>query len=254
MNSAAGNHAIYEGWVSHRRESPREHSFRYPICFFYLDLEHLSQAFAGRWLWSSARPSVGWFRRSDHLGDAQRPLGEEVRKVVKRAGAEATGRIFLLTQLRYWGFVMNPVSFYYCFAKDSEQLTAIVAEVHNTPWGERHCYVLPASDAEIWLDKQFHVSPFMPMDQRYCFRFTAPGESLGVSIDSFEGQERKFGAHLELQRRDWTTANLSRVLWRFPFMTQRVYAGIYWQALRLWWKGIPYFPHPSPAVAPVDLK
>jgi DUF1365 family protein len=255
MSGPTLTHALYEGWVSHHREGPRRHDFRYKIGFVYLDLDQLAQAFAGRWLWSHARPSVGWFRRADHVGDSETSLSATIRELVKQAtGRRQTGPVFLLTQLRYWGFVMNPVSFYYCFREGGTELSAVVAEVHNTPWGEEHCYVLPveATSQEIWLDKAFHVSPFMPMGQRYRFRLSTPGESLSVSIDSFSPEEFVFGARMELARRVWSTANLLRTLVRFPFATQRIYAAIYWQALRLWWKRTPYFAHPNSTAAAVD--
>jgi DUF1365 family protein len=255
MSGPTLTHAIYEGWVSHHRETPRQHSFRYQIGYLYLDLDHLPQAFAGRWLWSHTWPTAGWFRREDHAGPRATPLLDTIRGLVSRAtGARYAGRVFLMTQLRYWGFVMNPVSFYYCFHERGNELSAIVAEVHNTPWGEQHCYVLPVESAtqEIWIDKQFHVSPFMPMQQRYRFRVNVPGESLRVSIDSFSREERAFSATMELQQRAWSTSNLLRTLWRFPFATQRIFAAIYWQAFRLWLKGTPYFAHPKSKAAVAD--
>lgn len=255
MNSPLTTSAVYEGQVSHHRQLPHTHAFRYPISFVYLNLDQLTEAFAGRWLWSCTRPACGWFRRRDHWGDPQMPLADAIRGLVRESGGVAEGPVCVLTQLRYWGFVMNPVSFYYCFAPEGDQVSAIVAEVHNTPWGETHCYVLPAGQAEdTWLTKQFHVSPFLPMEMRYRFRFTPPAEALRVQIENYAhheqtASEQTFAATLELKRRPWTTLNLQRLLWRYPLQTQAVYAGIYWQALRLWWKKTPYFPHPDSATA-----
>jgi DUF1365 family protein len=243
-------HAIYEGWVQHRRTSPLVHEFRYRINFWYVDLDDLAAAFRGRWFWSAAGPAPVWLRRQDHLGDPKIPLAEAVRHLVSEHGISDIGPVRLLTQPRYFGFVMNPVSFYFCFDVTGEQLRAVVAEVHNTPWGEEHCYVLPADEAEVWLEKEFHVSPFMPMDVRYRFELSSPEQTLAIRIENHrvgeDGNEAEiFSANLQLQRRPWTAWELQRALWLYPFTTQRIWAGIYWQALKLWWKGAPYHAHPG---------
>jgi DUF1365 family protein len=255
MNHAWSAHAVFEGRVAHCRLEPHEHRFSYPIALAYLNLDRLEEAFAGRSWWSCDRPSIAWLRRGDHLGDPQLPLTEAVRALVRGAGKEARGPICLLTHLRYWGFVMNPVSFYYCFEPAGDRLSALVAEVHNTPWGETHCYVAPGAAAnDIWLDKQFHVSPFLPLQMQYRFRFTPPAETLKVEIENFSAGERAFSASLELTRRPWTTPNLRRLPWRYPLQTHFVYAAIYWQALRLWLKGTPYYPHPRASSSSTKTK
>jgi DUF1365 family protein len=243
-------HAIYEGWVQHRRSVPMVHEFRYRINFWYVDLDEIATAFRGRWFWSGTGPAPVWLRRQDHLGDPKMPLADAVRQLVAEHGITEVGPVRLLTQPRYFGFVMNPVSFYFCFDATGEQLRAVVAEVHNTPWGEEHCYVLPVDETEAWLDKEFHVSPFMPMDLRYRFELTSPQQTLSVRIENHRtsesgDDEEIFSANLQLQRRPWTAWELHRALWLYPFTTQRIWAGIYWQALRLWWKGAPYFAHPG---------
>jgi len=237
---------VYEGWVRHRREVPRPHEFQYRLYMMYLDLAEIPLLFRDRWLWSAERPNLASFRRTDHFGDPQVDLSEAVRGLLREElGRRHTGPICLLTHLRYFGYCMNPVSFYYCWQDGTGQLDAIVAEVHNTPWGETHCYVLDARrGGPHGMDKAFHVSPFMGMEQQYRWRLSTPGESLSVSMHNFEAGRRVFSASLYLREQAVTGASLARVLARYPFMTGKVIGAIYWQALRLWLKGAPFHSHP----------
>jgi uncharacterized protein len=233
----------------------------------YLDLTELDQVFDGRWFWTTrparfagARPAR--FAREDHVGDPGIPLHLAIRELVEtRIGIRPAGPIRLLTHLRYMGFLINPVSFYYCFDAAGVGLEAIVAEVTNTPWGERHCYVLdPRARAELGdaparssrddtlhfrHPKELHVSPFMTMDHEYRWRIRAPGSQIEVRVANHRGDECLFDATLELERREIGTATLCRMLMQYPFMTLRVFTAIYRQALCLWWKGVPFVPHPS---------
>lgn len=250
--SAAPASAVYEGRVRHRRHAPHAHAFDYRMAQLYIDLDELDALFDGYRLWSAGRRNVVEFRRSDYLGPAGLPLGEAVRRRVDAAiGRRPAGPIRLLTHLRTFGHVFNPVSFYYCFHADGIRLDCIVAEITNTPWKERHTYVLPVEDARLrgraleWrFPKAFHVSPFMPMARDYAWRFTVPGDSLHVHMDVTEAGHGQFDATLSLRRRPLDTAALARVLWRYPLMTVQVVAAIHWHALRLWLKGNPVYDHP----------
>lgn len=241
--------SLYEGHVRHRRLAPHRHEFRQRLFLLYLDLDELPRLFRNRWFWSVDRPNVAWFRRADHLGPMDVPLGEAVRNLIQdRHGIRPTGPIRLLTHLRYAGFGMNPISVYYCFS-DHEKLDFIVAEVSNTPWNEQHCYALDVRHSlRATQSKEFHVSPFLGMDYEYHFSLTKPGESLTFHIENTRlhngRSEPDFDATLTLRRQPLTTWSLASVLLRYPFMTAQVYAGIYWQAFRLWGKRTPYFPHP----------
>ncbi len=217
----------------------------------YLDLAELDEVFRGRWLWSTRRPALAWLRRADHLGDPARPLAECVRDLVEtRRGHRPTGPVRLLTHLRYFGHGFNPVSFYYCFDDSDSRIDAMVLEVTNTPWHERHCYVLvnPAAHAAIAhyrFGKDFHVSPFLPMDMAYDWRFPLPGDRLKAGMQASRDGQRVFDASLVLTREEITGPRLAATLARQPAMTLKVVALIHYQALRLWLKGVPVHTHPA---------
>lgn len=243
---------LYEGAVTHRRDEPFVHAFRYRIFQVYLDLGELDRVFAGRWFWSTSRTALAQFRRSDHFGDPSQPLDRAVRDLVEaRTGKRPGGPIRLLTNLRYFGYVINPISIYYCFDEPGERVEAVVAEVTNTPWGERHCYVLadpvrdPRTAEPLWSEKALHVSPFLPMEMRYRWRISDPGEKLSLAIENHAGGRRPFHAAISLSRRSISGWQLSRVLLRYPLITARIAGGIHWQAARLWWKGAPFHAHPE---------
>ena len=247
---------LYEGTLRHRRFAEPQRDFEYGLFMAYLDLGELKTVFRGRWLWSTRTPNVAWFRRADHYGDREVSLDESIRGLVAgRTGARPQGPIRLLTHLRYLGHCFNPVTFYYCFAPDGRAVETIVAEVNNTPWGERHMYVLPGAsnlgtgdDRRHELRKEFHVSPFLPMDMDYDWRFGTPGERLWVHMENRQAGARLFEATLSLHRHQASGRELARVLVARPAMTIQVVAGIYSQALRLWLRRARFYPHPRPRI------
>ncbi len=244
---------LYTGQVGHQRLTPVGNAFRYSLFFLYLDLTELETVFSKRWLWSVERPNWASFRRSDHFRPGSLPLDSAVRDEVERQlGRRPLGPVRLLTHLRYLGYYFNPISIYYCFAEDGQILEAFLVEIHNTPWGAEYLRAFDALAEERdgnWhlfrLDKEFHVSPFMPMDIAYDWRFTTPGENLAVCMTNVREGAEIFNASLILQQQSLTDGNLARTLLRWPFMTAKVIAAIYWQALRLKCKGVPFYAHPG---------
>ncbi|MCP4842059.1 MAG: DUF1365 domain-containing protein [Halieaceae bacterium] len=240
---------LYEGVLRHRRIHPKEHAFQYRVFMPYICLSELAEVFDDIPFWSQSRPALGRFRRSDFLGDPAVPLEDEVRRrIFEETGATQKGDIYLLANLRYFGHIANPIAVYYCFNEDESNLEWVVAEVTNTPWEERHSYVLPGPAAGKWLNTQFdktlHVSPFNPMAMQYHWRSNTPDHRLVLHMDNHHHGEKVFDATLTLSALPFTAGNLNRLLARYPFMTVKVVWGIYWQALKLYLKGVPVFAHP----------
>ena len=232
---------IYEGTIRHRRHDP-DRSFAHPIALFYVDLDELPGLLGGRLV--SSRPGALRFRRSDYLGPGSISVERAVRDRVQDAlGVRPAGPIRLLTQLRSFGHCFNPVSFYYCFDPAAERVEALVAEVTNTPWGERHAYVVSGRTGE--LDKRLHVSPFLTMDQRYAIHAGTPGARLGVHIESRHGEAVSFDGTLALRRRELTRRSAAELTLRYPLASARVLTLIYAHALGLKLTGATYYRHPG---------
>jgi DUF1365 family protein len=257
---------LYEGWLSHRRHEETEHSFRYRLALPLIDLDELEAVCGLHPLWSAHSPNAAWMRPADFLGTSptrirtprsrHRPRSgpsaprsaaawaDGVRDLVaERLGRRPEGPVSVLASPRTWGWLANPLVAYYCRDGD-DQLAAVVLEVTNTPWHERHHYVVDGA-GEHDLAKAMHVSPFLGMDHSYWLRVNDPGEVLSLRLDNIHAGEVAFEAALTLRRRPMTRAALGRALWRHPLQPQRVSAGIYAHALALAVKGASFHRHPS---------
>lgn len=249
--------ALYRGQLRHRRFTPRPHEFTYQLSMLYLDLAELDRVFQGRWFWSHQRFAPAWLRRRDFLGNANLSIDQAVRdRVAEETQHLPDGPIRMLTHLRYFGMGFNPVTFYYCFDRSDARIDTIVAEITNTPWNERHAYVLRNHDPiptvendprrlRFRFQKAFHVSPFLPMQLDYDWRFSTPHRRLTVHMQNTRQDQKLFDATLNLTRCEITGLSLARTLFALPPMSVKVIGGIYWQALRLWLKRTPFFAHPK---------
>jgi DUF1365 family protein len=242
---------IYEGEVRHARYRPKENSFRTSVFFMYLDLAELDKVFNGRWLWSTKRFNLAYLRRKDHFGDPALTIDKAVRDLVQnKTGKRPMGPVRMLTHLRYLGHNFNPATFYYCYDPSGSRVETIVVEVHNTPWGEVHCYVVDEranigsrAQKRFRLKKDFTVSPFMPMDIDYEWTFIEPGTRVSVHMEDFDKDGKIFEAELTAERREIVGSSLARMLLKYPVVTLKVIIGIYWQAFRLWVKGVQFYGH-----------
>jgi len=262
------NSRLYEGWVRHRRYSPTEHRFTYPLFMLYLDLDEIDRVFATSPFWSTERFNWASFRRADYfdptIGDLKQAV---ISNVCEHSDltAEQIHSVRVLTHVRYLGYVFNPVSVYYLFDRNDD-LLAIMPEITNTPWKERHAYVLMAQKQqaepspnhirhephrshrhyrEYRLGKAFHVSPFLPMDMEYRWVFGLPEPTLRIHLENHKDQQQVFDATLVMKAAPIAAATMRRALIRFPAMTVKVATGIHWQAFRLWLKKVPFLPHPN---------
>jgi DUF1365 family protein len=241
---------IYAGTIRHRRLHPAK-QFEHRLALAYVDLAELPDLLGGRLL--APGPGLLRWRRGDYLGPPSVALDVAVRdRVQKLSGGRPQGPIRLLTQLRSFGLCFNPVSFYYCLDPAGQRVDSMLAEVTNTPWGERHSYLLgdrlPGSPVLTGtFAKELHVSPFMGMDHVYEARATEPGPTLSVHIESRRDGAAAFDATLALERRPLTRAAVARMSARFPLATVRVLALIYGHAIGLKLAGARVHPHPRPA-------
>ena len=241
---------LYRGPVRHRRLSPA-HRFEYSSSWAYLDLAEVDEVLRSSFFLSGKRFAPASFRRADHFGDPSLSMVESVYQFVEqKTGLLLHGPVRVLTQLRHFGIYFSPINVFYCF-DEHESLVALVAEVSNTPWNERHCYVLwegnrlAESVGRYSHGKEFHVSPFMGMDSQYEWRIRPPEDKLHLSLGCRRDGDRIFQADLKLNRSPMTDSQLLRTLLRRPVAAAHVVGAIYYQALRLWMKKCQFFPHPT---------
>jgi DUF1365 family protein len=234
---------LYEGAVVHRRHRPARHAFRYRVFALLLDLDELAQFDERLSLFGWNRPALFSFHDRDH-GDGS-DLRTWLDGLLQGAGITADGRRRVLCYPRVIGYVFNPLSVWFCHARDGA-LKAIVYEVHNT-YGERHAYVLPVAPTngrvEQCVEKDFFVSPFVSMNCTYRFRILPPGEGVAIAIRESETGETVLDASFAGNRKPLSDGALLRAFLRYPLMTIKVVTAIHFEALRLMKKGVARHPH-----------
>jgi len=241
--------ALYVGSVRHRRMGKPSHEFENPVWHVLIDLDELPELAARTRGLSHNSFNLFAFDDRDHMGPTAEPVRNKLERWLRSRGVgDAPVSVQLLTQLRVLGSVFNPVSFYFC-RDEKETLQYVVAEVNNT-FGETFCYLL-SSDGKVVRDEQaknFHVSPFQPVDGSYRFRIAAPGERISAHIDVLRQGNRVFDTTLTARRRALSASSLFKTFARYPHMGLWTLALIHYQALRLWIKRAPYFSKPEPPV------
>lgn len=245
--------AVCTGRMAHVRYAPRAHRFGYAVDMTLLDLDEIDTVFDGRWLWSTRRPAWVRWRRDDYLGPVDRPLKQAVLDRIRtETGVECPGPILMLTTLRRLGHAFNPVTFYWAMDPSGETPVAFLAEITNTPWNERFAYAFAWDGGEkvgasrrFRFGKKFHVSPFFPMDLVYDWTVGPPSERIAIHMEDWSGSEKVFDADLAVRTEPISGSALARSLIRSPVTSVKVLVAIYWQALVLKLKGVPFFAHPA---------
>jgi DUF1365 family protein len=245
--------AICIGKIRHRRFTPVKHDFTYPIFMALLDIDAIGQLMKVSPFSSYNRFNWTAFDERDHFGDAKLPIRQRLALDAKAQGVNLPdGQIFLLTHLRYCGYVFNPVSFFYCYDK-AESLQVVLAEVNNTFGDSENYWLTPhnqwrSEKVHRYRDaKRMHVSPFNPMNLDYTFVFNDPneGKNVMVHMNTIEDGQANLDATLKLERREWSRKSLHQTLIQYPFMTAKVIARIHWQALKLYVKGAKFYSDPG---------
>lgn len=240
---------LYQGWLRHRRTTPVENCFQYNVFMVYLNLDELDTVFSLTPFWRREKISLAQFRRSDfHQKDNPNLKQAVLDSVECQLGERPKGAVYMLGNLRYFGYTINPLCTYYCFDENG-QLHSVLAEVTNTPWGESHAYALKCTKAtnklNIEFSKRMHVSPFNPVDMQYKWVSTCPSETALIHIENWRDEQKVMDATLSMNALAMTPTNMNKILLQYPFMTIKTVAAIYFQALKLWLKKSPFYGNPS---------
>lgn len=242
---------IVAATVMHKRLRPRPHLFAYRVPYLCVPLDRIG-GLAGRWL-RVDRPGLAAFHRRDHGPCDGGDLDAWARRILAQFGLAATcdGRIELMALPRMLGYVFNPVSFWFC--RDAQGgLRAVLCEVRNT-FGERHNYLVFHDDRRPiapgdWLEgrKAFHVSPFLPVEGRYRFRFRLDERAARVDVNYDDAGGPMLLTSVAGARVALTDGAVLRRFLANPWLTVGVVVRIHWQAARLWLKKAAFHRKPEP--------
>lgn len=233
--------ALYVGDVVHKRSRPKRHSLRYSVFSMLVDLDRLEALDQKLRFFSLNRFNFVSLVTSDFGPHDGSSIAAFIRRKAAAAGVPDIARIRMLAYPRLLGFAFNPITVYFC--EDAAGKTVFLAyEVRNT-FGEHHFYQSAVAghgpDIRHEAKKAFFVSPFNTLDGNYRFSIRPPAEKvfLGITLSTDEGG--LLTAYFEGEHRPLTDATLLKLLLAYPFMTAKVVAGIHWEALLLWLKGVP---------------
>ena len=242
--------AIYTGRVKHTRYFHDLHQFNYALTMYYINLNELDQITQNHQFISNNKFNLLSFIRKSYLGHPSQSIESAVKQKLTEQGYKyEASNISLLTHLSYLGYCYNPVTFYFCFDSTGDNLQYILSEINNTPWNERHTYVLACDPKktkhEFNFDKQFHISPFMPMNLNYKWYISNPSSKINIYMQTYKSDNLYFEANLLLDRIELSNKSIIKEFVKFPFMTQEVICKIYWQAFKLWFKRFTFYRHPG---------
>ena len=244
--------AFYIGHVFHKRFAPKVHEFTYPLYMNFIDLDEVELLNKKFWWFSSVRwaplqlKATDYLKNmvspeSDHHSDTGKRLKAATLATAQTLGADVSGvdRVCVLAQLRCFGIYFSPVNFFFLYENNIPKY--LIAEVSNTPWNNTHSYLIDLLDP-VATEKVFHVSPFMDFDMEYKWQVKVPTSNTKITIENWR-EQRLFMAVFEAQRYDINTKKLTAIFLRWPIVTLSIVRAIYWQALKLYIKGIRYVPY-----------
>ncbi|MCX7553925.1 DUF1365 domain-containing protein [Marinicella sp. S1101] len=244
-----------DGFVIHSRRTPKNHRFKYRMCWFFLDLKHLDDLAGQSKLFAHNKWGITAIHDKDYINPSSQPIITKLSAFIKqKTGKDYEGDAWLFTHPRFLGYGFNSVNFYFCY--QDRQLLYIVSEINNTPWGEKHLYlhdfldhktILDAADNHhvFEFDKQFHISPFVPMDVHYCWKFRVEKEHLSIKMSLNKNDVNVMNVVLDTNITPIMENEVNRVVFSRPFQCWKMSLGIYWQAFKLWIKKVPIFDHPA---------
>ncbi len=240
--------SLCDGHVVHHRLAPREHRFKYAMCWLLLPLERLDAVCKANRGLSHNRFNWLSIRDRDYVNDSAQPIAEKLQNwLQQRTGQTFNGQVLLFTHPKFLGLGFNSVNFYLCH--EQQRLRYIVSEINNTPWGEKHLYLHRCDDdaahIEDRFDKRFHISPFIGMDIRYEWHFRLRGDRFDVHMRLHHGSGELLRVRMRTRTRPLAETSLTRFITRRPMQGVKMWLAIYWQALKLWLKGTPVHDHPD---------
>jgi DUF1365 family protein len=237
------NNSYITGKVWHKRFSPKIHEFTYNLNSWLIDLQKVEELSTSSLLINSTKRALYRFKAENYLRDSNsQPLIAKIKHKLLELNATLSGneQFYLIGQLNNIGAYFSPLNLYLCY--ENTECSYILAEVSNTPWNERHYYLLNPRETKIINRKSFHVSPFFGLEQEYHWEFNLNAESIKFKINTYENSKLIFSAAYSGELTPLKSAQ-TRIL-RSPLNVYKILMGIYFEAFRIWSKKIPFIHHP----------